>query len=79
MPSSRIVPALDELEDGHAGLGLGLELAPLSSSSHSSVAKKLSHMALPALTLEQEPKTRRRARISQQMAKGIVRASSSLI
>lgn len=29
MAPGGIIPALDELEDGHAGLGLGLELAPV--------------------------------------------------
>jgi hypothetical protein len=29
MAPARIVPALDEPEDGHAGLRLGLELAPV--------------------------------------------------
>ncbi len=29
MTTTGIVPALDELEDGHADLGLGLELAPV--------------------------------------------------
>lgn len=29
MAPARIVPALDELEDGHTGLSLGLELAPV--------------------------------------------------
>ena len=29
MAPAGVVPALDELEDGHAGLGLGLELPPV--------------------------------------------------
>ena len=40
-----VVPALDEIEDRDAGLGLGLE-APPAEQLHSRVAKKLSHMAL---------------------------------
>ena len=45
MAARRVVPSFDEFEDGHAGLGLGLE-AGRSSNSDSRVAKKLSHMAL---------------------------------
>ena len=29
MPPVRVVPALDEIEDGHPGLGLGREAAPV--------------------------------------------------
>ncbi len=63
MAAMRIVPTLDEFEDGHARFYLGFEAAAVeqftfergeetlahrrrSSSSHSSVAKKLSHIAL---------------------------------
>ena len=45
MAPARIVPALDEAEDRHLRRGLGIE-ARRARSSHSSVAKKLSHMAL---------------------------------
>ncbi len=48
MPAARIVPALDELEDGHASLGLGLELPPVEES-RTPVAKKLSHKALSSV------------------------------
>ena len=48
MPPVRVVPAFDEVEDGHPGLDLGRE-APASSSSHSRVAKKLSQRALMLL------------------------------
>jgi hypothetical protein len=42
---ARSVKAFDEFEDGNARLGLRLEATP-SNNSHSSVAKKLSAMAL---------------------------------
>jgi hypothetical protein len=42
---TRIVEALDELEDGDACFGLGLEAMPIEQRA-SSVAKKLSAMAL---------------------------------
>ncbi len=45
MPAVRVVPPLDELEDGQAGLDLGGEPPPVEES-HSSVAKKLSQRAL---------------------------------
>jgi hypothetical protein len=45
MAAMRVVPTLDEIEHREAGLDLGLRLWRLSSS-HSRVAKKLSHMAL---------------------------------
>lgn len=45
MPAMRVVPALDELEDGHLRLGLALE-APTIQQLAFGVAKKLSHMAL---------------------------------
>jgi hypothetical protein len=43
MAAMRVVPALDEIEDRHARLDLGLERTPVKQ--HSRVAKKLSHMA----------------------------------
>ena len=45
MSPVRVVPTLDEFEDGEPRLDLCLERCR-SSSSHSSVAKKLSHIAL---------------------------------
>jgi hypothetical protein len=42
----RIVPALDEFKHRHVRLGLGLKKRRRASSSHSRVAKKLSHIAL---------------------------------
>jgi hypothetical protein len=41
----RVVPTFDEAEAGHLGTILDVNLRR-SSSSHSGVAKKLSHMAL---------------------------------
>jgi integrase len=35
MPPVRIVPALDEVEDGHPGLGLGGEAAPVQQLTRS--------------------------------------------
>src|SRR5579863_8458826 len=45
MAAMGVVPALDEFEAGHARFYLGLKRRR-SRSSHSSVAKKLSHIAL---------------------------------
>ena len=45
MAPGGIIPALDELEDDHAASGLVCNLRR-SNSSRSSVAMKLSHMAL---------------------------------
>lgn len=45
MPPSRVVPAFDELKDSHRASALVWNLR-LARSSHSKVAKKLSHMAL---------------------------------
>lgn len=44
--AGRIVEAFDELEDRHPGLGSCERKRCRSSSSHSSVAKRLSHIAL---------------------------------
>ena len=45
VPTVRVVPALEEVEDRDPRLGRGRE-APRSRSSHSRVAKKLSQRAL---------------------------------
>ena len=43
MAPSRIVPALDELNDGHSGLGLGLELAPVEQFAFERREEALAH------------------------------------
>jgi len=45
VPTVRVVPALDEVEDGPTGFGLGREVAAVKQLT-SRVAKKLSHRAL---------------------------------
>ena len=43
MAPFRIVPALDELEDGHAGLRLGLELPPIEQLALQGGEEALAH------------------------------------
>ena len=45
MPAMRVVPAFEKVEDREGRVVMRLEAVSLSSS-HSSVAKKLSHLAL---------------------------------
>jgi hypothetical protein len=60
-----VVPSLDELEDRHARLGLGVETAAVEQS-HSSVAKKLSHMASQFCVTTKLPAKSNRATAPQQ-------------
>ena len=43
MPPAWIVPALDELEDRHTGLGLGLELPPFEQLAFKRGEEALTH------------------------------------
>ncbi len=50
MAPSRIVPALDELEDRHSGLGLGLELAPVEQLAFERREEALAHRIVISIT-----------------------------